>query len=113
MKRCLQRNRIEDDDAMAFCRVDGATLITFTAGWANAEAESLIKELLDKYAKQVAEAAIWPLRIGSWSEAPGFAWLEKSYRQRSQFMVLLHPETLLDPMKSDPRWSELLKRVGV
>src|SRR5204862_2848774 len=27
MKRCPQCNRVETDDALAFCRVDGATLI--------------------------------------------------------------------------------------
>src|SRR4030095_2512656 len=33
MKRCPQCNRIETDDALAFCRVDGTRLIADTAGF--------------------------------------------------------------------------------
>ena len=74
----------------------------------------MIKELLDKYAKQDADGRDLAAAYAGFDQKDQvFAWLEKSYRQRSQFMVLLRPETLLDPMKSDPRWSELLKHVGV
>ena len=33
MKRCPQCNRIETDDALAFCRTDGIRLIAHTAGF--------------------------------------------------------------------------------
>jgi hypothetical protein len=79
-----------------------------------AEAESVIKELLDRYAKRNADGrdlAVAYAGLDQKNEA--FGWLEKSFQQRSQYMGLLRLETLLDPVKSDPRWNELLKRVGV
>ena len=79
-----------------------------------AEAQSVIKELLARYAKQDVDGrdlAVAYAGLDQKDEA--FGWLEKSFQQRSQFMGLLRLETLLDPVKSDPRWNELLKRVGV
>lgn len=79
-----------------------------------AQAESVIKELRDRFAKQEADGrdlAVAYAGLDQKDEA--FGWLEKSFQHRSQFMGLLRMETLLDPLKSDPRWNELLKRVGV
>ena len=80
----------------------------------SAEAQSVIKELLDRYAKQAADGrdlAVAYAGLDQKNEA--FGWLEKSFQQRSQYMGVLRLETLLDPVKGDPRWNELLKRVGV
>lgn len=78
------------------------------------EAESVIKELLDKYAKQEADGRDLAVAYAGLDQKDqAFGWLEKSFQQRSQFMGLLRMETLLDPVKNDPRWNELLKRVGV
>jgi TolB-like protein/Tfp pilus assembly protein PilF len=79
-----------------------------------AEAESAIKELLEKYAEHGADGRDLAVAYAGLDQKDQvFGWLEKSFQQRSQFMGLLRLETLLDPVKSDPRWSELLKRVGV
>jgi TolB-like protein/DNA-binding winged helix-turn-helix (wHTH) protein/Tfp pilus assembly protein PilF len=42
-----------------------------------------------------------------------FAWLEKSYQDRSEQMLYLKVEPLVDPLRSDPRFESLLKRVGL
>ncbi len=79
-----------------------------------ADAQSVIKELLDRYAKQEADGRDVAVAYAGLDQKDlVFGWLEKSFQQRSQFMGLLRLETLLDPVKSDPRWNELLKRVGV
>jgi hypothetical protein len=42
-----------------------------------------------------------------------FAWLEKSYQDRSEHMLYLKVEPLVDPLRNDPRFESLLKRVGL
>jgi tetratricopeptide (TPR) repeat protein len=42
-----------------------------------------------------------------------FAWLDKAFEERSQFLVDLKFIPILDPLRSDPRFAELVRRVGV
>src|SRR5438552_5402639 len=41
-----------------------------------------------------------------------FRWLEKAYEERSSFLVYSLWEPRLDPLRSDPRFQELLHRIG-
>jgi tetratricopeptide (TPR) repeat protein len=42
-----------------------------------------------------------------------FAWLDKSFEERSQFLVDLKFIPILDPLRSDPRFADLVRRVGL
>ena len=42
-----------------------------------------------------------------------FAWLEKGYAERSGRMEYLKIEDFLEPLHSDPRYIDLLKRMGL
>ncbi len=42
-----------------------------------------------------------------------FEWLNKAYDQRSFFITLLKVETVLDNLRPDPRFKELMKRVNL
>lgn len=42
-----------------------------------------------------------------------FRWLEKSYQERSRTMVYLGVTPELDGLRSDPRFSDLVRRVGI
>jgi hypothetical protein len=39
--------------------------------------------------------------------------LEKAYAARSQFLAYLKIDKIWDPLRSDPRFIELLKKVGL
>jgi eukaryotic-like serine/threonine-protein kinase len=41
-----------------------------------------------------------------------FAWLEKGYQQRDFWITFLKGEPLFDPLRSDPRFQDLIRRVG-
>jgi hypothetical protein len=42
-----------------------------------------------------------------------FAWLEIAYEQRTYLMMYLNVAPNLDPLRSDPRFADLLRRVGL
>ena len=78
-----------------------------------AEAEALVKELEDRYNNQEADGRDLALIYAGFGDKDkAFAWLEKSYRDHGNFVAVLRLEPLLDPLKNDPRWDDLLRRVG-
>ncbi|HLN99288.1 MAG TPA: protein kinase [Pyrinomonadaceae bacterium] len=50
--------------------------------------------------------------IGLRENDQAFAWLEKAYDERSVWMVRLNFDRRLDSLRSDPRFTDLLRRVG-
>ena len=42
-----------------------------------------------------------------------FAWLEKAYARRSHYVIFLGVEPGFDPLHSDPRFADLLRRIGL
>ncbi len=48
--------------------------------------------------------------LGEKDEA--FAWLEKAYVQRDTWLTFLQADAINDPIRSDPRFTEMLRRVG-
>lgn len=55
--------------------------------------------------------AIVYIALGDKEQA--FTWLDRSYRDRSEHMLYLRMEPLVDPLRDDPRFASLLKRVGL
>jgi hypothetical protein len=49
--------------------------------------------------------------LGEKDEA--FTLLEKSIAERSTFLVYTKWEPRLDPLRSDPRFTQILKRIGL
>jgi hypothetical protein len=42
-----------------------------------------------------------------------FEWLEKGYDERPSSIALIKVEPGLDPLRSDPRFAEILRRMGL
>jgi len=55
---------------------------------------------------------IWAY-AGLGDKEQAFAWLERSYQERRDRMVWLNVDPLLDPLRSDPRFHDLVRRVGL
>jgi TolB-like protein/DNA-binding winged helix-turn-helix (wHTH) protein/Flp pilus assembly protein TadD len=51
--------------------------------------------------------------IGLGDKDQAFTWLDQSYQDRSEHMLYLKMEPLVDPLRNDPRFASLLKRVGL
>jgi eukaryotic-like serine/threonine-protein kinase len=78
------------------------------------EAEHVLEEVVTlartEYVSPFAMAQPY-LRLGQYDRA--FEWLERAFEERSNGMVYLAVEPVLAPVRSDPRYLDLLKRVGL
>ena len=51
--------------------------------------------------------------IGMNNKDQAFIWLERAYAQHSNSMITLKVDPIYDPLRSDPRFQDLLRRVGL
>jgi hypothetical protein len=52
-----------------------------------------------------------PARLGDKDQA--FEWLEKAYEARDEFIRLVRVDPTFDNLHSDPRYADLLRRMGL
>ena len=78
------------------------------------EANQVLKELLEiKRRHYVSPPALANVYIGLGNRDQAFYWLEKAYQDRSNYMVWLKVFPLLDSLRPDPRFDDLLRRIGL
>jgi hypothetical protein len=51
--------------------------------------------------------------VGMGNNDEAIAWLEKAYLQHSNNLTALNVEPVYDPLRGDPRFHSLLRRVGL
>ena len=72
---------------------------------------SKLKELAQHgYVPPLANALVF-LGLGQMDEV--FNWLNRAYEERDGRFASLHVDPIFDPLRSDPRFEELLRRVGL
>ena len=72
--------------------------------------KSLESESRHHYVGPEAIAAVY-FKLGDRDN--GFAWLDKAYESRSAYMTLLRSDRRWDSVRSDPRFTALVKKVGI
>jgi serine/threonine-protein kinase len=78
------------------------------------EAERVIRWLEQESARRyVNPYEVGLIYIGLGENDQAFAWLEKAYRERSDQLVYLSVDPRLDPVRSDTRFADLVRRVRV
>jgi tetratricopeptide (TPR) repeat protein len=61
----------------------------------------------------VAPCFIAKIYIALGDREQAFAWFEKGYQQRDSWLTFLKGDPMYDPIRSDPRFGYLLRRVGL
>jgi DNA-binding winged helix-turn-helix (wHTH) protein/TolB-like protein/Flp pilus assembly protein TadD len=63
--------------------------------------------------KHVAPTVIAAIYGALGDKTQAFVFLDKAYRERDFILVMLNVEPMFDPLRSDPRFAELSRRVGL
>jgi eukaryotic-like serine/threonine-protein kinase len=94
-------------------RITLAGLIHILSGERN-EAIKAIEEI-KKLSQQRYVSAYYPvgLYVALGEKDQAFEWLEKAYDERSDSLVFLGQDPMFDTLRSDPRFADLVRRVGL
>jgi TolB-like protein len=78
------------------------------------ESEKLLSELREMSAKRHVPAYnVATIYVGAGDKDQVFAWLERAYAERSFYLTWLKYDPQLDSLRSDPRFADLMRRVGL
>ncbi len=92
----------------------GALARTLALGGRTAEARGLLAELesdgRSRYVSPVAYATAH-IALGETDEA--FSWIERAHAERRGWLAYLRVEPIFDPLRGDPRFRDLLDRMGL
>jgi tetratricopeptide (TPR) repeat protein len=107
----LQRaNRLEPHNADALSALGNAYAVVGR----KAEAKEVLKEqeVRSRAGDYVSPYFFAVVYAGMGNHDKAFEWLEKAYQERSIFMTWLKTDPVLDGLRSDPRFSNLVRRVN-
>jgi tetratricopeptide (TPR) repeat protein len=78
------------------------------------EANQVLNELLQlQKQRYVTPMAFTYVYIGLGNKDQAFAWLEKAYQERSNHIAFFKVTPTVDPLRSDPRFADLLRQTGL
>jgi TolB-like protein/Tfp pilus assembly protein PilF/DNA-binding winged helix-turn-helix (wHTH) protein len=66
-----------------------------------------------RQSEYVPTAALVQAYMGIGDKEQALAWLEQSYEEQSNLLLWLKTESTFDPLRSDPRFTELVHRIGL
>ena len=77
------------------------------------EARKILEELTQRSKrKYLSPSVIAVLHAALGERDQAFALLDKAYDERDTLLILLEVEPMFDPLRSDPRFADLVRRVG-
>jgi eukaryotic-like serine/threonine-protein kinase len=113
-------NEAIDNISKAIALSEGNVRMKATLGYAYAlagkrgEAQQIVNELqAQSKQKYVSPYFIAVVYSGLGEKDQAFALLEKAYQERHPYLTLLKVEPVFDNLRSDPRYTELLRKVGL
>jgi len=106
----LERARLADDNPSSL----GYLGYVYGTAGKKAEAQKALEELKElskkRYVSPYNFACIY---AGLTDRDQAFEWLERTYQERAFFMTQLKVDTVLDNLRPDPRFKDLLKRMNL
>jgi serine/threonine-protein kinase len=79
-----------------------------------AEAEETLKRAFaSPQAASISPYSVACVYISLGDKERAFSWLEKAFAERSEFMVWLKTDRRVNPLRSDQRFTDLMRRVGL
>src|SRR5438876_2065673 len=89
-------------------------ILGYVAGRAGERAEAQrILTALERRPPGNTAFAIALLQLGLGNNEQALRWLQAAYEERAEWLVLVTPAPFWDPLRPDPRFSALMRKVGV
>jgi len=88
--------------------------VAYARAGRRADALRLIDELKQRLKTSYVPPAVFVfpyVELGDYDQA--FAWLERAYQEQSNILMFLRVAPFFDPVRNDPRFKDLLRRVGL
>src|SRR5207249_169789 len=87
---------------------------SYAASGKRAEAQ----KVLDELKKQSKEKYVSPYYMtvvcaGMGEKEQAIEWLQKAYEDKSEWLVWIKVDPVLDGLRSDPRFKEIMQRIGL
>jgi Flp pilus assembly protein TadD len=78
------------------------------------EARRLLDRVMERCQREYVDplAIAW-LHIGLGDADAAFSWLERAYEARSSWLIFLKVHQIYEPLHSDPRYRDLVHRLGL
>jgi TolB-like protein/DNA-binding winged helix-turn-helix (wHTH) protein len=90
------------------------TAYLYGRGGRTQQANHALQKLLEfERVQPMDPMVIVPAYLGTGNNGQTIAWLEKAYTQHSNALVCIKADPAYDPLRKDPRFQELLHRVGL
>jgi TolB-like protein/Tfp pilus assembly protein PilF len=103
-------DKSEPDNSQAMA----ALATAYAAGGRGSDARALLGQLEGSLGQRYVSACDIAAVYAALNEADvALDWLEKAYEERSPRMVELGLDPVFDPLRSDPRFTDLLRRIGL
>ncbi len=94
--------------------LDGLTGYAEALGGNQKVARKVLADLTERsHHEYVPSFSVALLCIGLGDKSGAMDWLERAYEDRSAYMVYAKVDPLLDPLRADPRFIQLMKRMGL
>jgi hypothetical protein len=84
-----------------------------SAGWKGALTKGIEIRQLQRKTEYTSAYRIATLYADLGDKDQAFRWLSTAYQERDWLLTGLKTDFLLDPLRSDPRYPDLLRRIGL
>jgi hypothetical protein len=84
-----------------------------SAGWKGALTKGIEVRLAQRKAGSLSAYRIAIMYSDLGDKDQAFRWLNTAYQERDLYLLKLKTDFLLDPIRSDPRFAELVRKVGL
>ena len=78
-----------------------------------AEAEKVVAEMSDVGKRRFISLHDFALAHSGWNEKETLRWLEEAYEGREGLLVYLAVDSVWDGVRDDPRFRELVRKIGI
>jgi adenylate cyclase len=104
--------------ALELSEGDTNELAALGRAYAISNQASEARNILDQLKKRSEQTYVQPtwiavIYLGLGDKTQAFDWLQKAYEDRSAWLVYLKVDPLFDNVRSDPRFGDLMRRVGL